>query len=186
MNLKEMKQAVLTLIEEAKEDNKAVTEDPDIETKINDVINMVMFELARMKKIPARTAVTFTETVYDLKTLDAFFQLDHIRFTDADGKAGTYSIFETFVEFSGPGTAVFYYYKYPQRITDETVDEEYVFELSDDALQLMPFGVAGDLLKSDVSNNYGQIYSQKYEQGLQRLDSRYAMGVISFEGGIDI
>ena len=185
MNLKEMKQAVLTLIEEASEGDKSVTEDLDITNKINDVINIVMFELARMKKIPARVEVSITETVFELKKqLNDFFQLERIRYKDVDGNEGEYDIFGNIVEFPKPGTAVFYYWKYPQRITDETEDESYVFELSDDVLQVMPLGVAGMLLMSDVSNNYGQIYTKQYETELQRLDSRHVLGMISFEGGI--
>ena len=64
--------------------------------------------------------------------------------------------------------------------------DNYEFELSADALEIMPYGVAADLLKSDVSNNYGQIYSQRYESMLQRLDPRYSMGSIYIEGGLDI
>ena len=77
------------------------------------------------------------------------------------------------------------YFKYPIAITDTTKDDEYTFELSDDALEIMPYGVAADLLKSDVSSNYGAIYSQRYETMLQRLDPRYNMGSIYIEGGIE-
>ena len=52
MTLKEMKVKVLGLIEELNPEHEALTEDPDIATKINEVINQIMFELARMKKIP--------------------------------------------------------------------------------------------------------------------------------------
>ena len=37
----------------------------------------------------------------------------------------------------------------------------------------MPYGIAGDLLKSDISANYGQVYSNRYEQLKQQLDPRY-------------
>ena len=50
----------------------------------------------------------------------------------------------------------------------------------------MPYGVAGDLLKSDVSTQYGAIYSQRYETMLQRLDPRYSMDSFTIEGGISI
>ena len=50
----------------------------------------------------------------------------------------------------------------------------------------MPFGVAGDLLKSDVSTNYGRIYTEEYERKLARLDPRHSMPTISFEDGWDI
>ena len=50
----------------------------------------------------------------------------------------------------------------------------------------MPYGVAADLLKSDVSNGYGQIYSQRYETMLQRLDPRHSEGFIYMSGGVNI
>lgn len=185
MTLKEMKLKVLRMIEEVSTDDK-LTDDPDIKAKLNDVINSVMFEVARMKKIPAILTENITDLEYDLKTIKDFYQLEYIKFKNNEGKeVEGLSSFGTVVEFPEEGTAKFYYYKYPERITD-TTEETYVFELSDDALEVMAFGVAGDLLKSDVSNSYGQIYSQKYETMLQRLDPRYSMGMISFEGGIDI
>lgn len=184
MTLLEMKLKVLRMIEEVS-DNANLTDDPDIKSKLNDVINQVMFEVARMKKIPARTTETITESdqEFDLTSLDRFYQLGYIKFKDDFGTERGYEMFENIVEFPTTGTATINYYKYPKRITDETEDEDYKFELSDDALEVIPYGVAGDLLKSDVSNNYGQIYSQRYETMLQRLDPRYSMGSITFEGG---
>ena len=72
---------------------------------------------------------------------------------------------------------------YPERITAKTKDS-YEFELSPDALEIMPYGIAGDLLKSDVSTEYGTIYSTRYESMLQRLDPRYQTTSIYIEGGV--
>lgn len=179
MTLLEIKKKVLQLIEEIS-DNANLTDDPDIKAKLNSVINMVQFELARMKKIPAyvQREVKAGEVV-DMNTLENFYQLRLIRFT------GDYDLMENLAIFPEDGTADIYYYRYPVAITDSTPDT-YEFELSLDALEILPFGVAGDLLKSDVSAQYGAIYSQRYETMLQRLDSRYSMGGISFEGGVDI
>ena len=74
---------------------------------------------------------------------------------------------------------------YPERITEKTNDS-YEFELSEDALEVMPYGIAGDLLKSDVSAEYGNIYSVRYEAMLNRLDPRYHMTSVYIEGGVDI
>lgn len=179
MTLLEIKKKVLQLIEEIS-DNANLTDDPDIKAKLNSVINMVQFELARMKKIPAfvQREVKAGEVV-DMNTLENFYQLRLIRFK------GDCDLIENLATFLNDGTADIYYYKYPVAITDETPDT-YVFDLSLDALEILPYGVAGDLLKSDVSAQYGAIYSQRYEAMLQRLDSRYSMGGISFEGGVDI
>ena len=179
MTLLEIKKKVLQLIEEIS-DNANLTDDPDIKAKLNSVINMVQFELARMKKIPAyvQREVKAGEVV-DMNTLENFYQLRLIRFT------GGFEAIEDMATFMEEGTADIYYYRYPVAITDDTPDT-YEFELSLDALELLPYGVAGDLLKSDVSAQYGAVYSQRYETMLQRLDSRYSLGGISFEGGVDI
>ena len=52
MTLAEMKRKVLGLIEELNPDSELLTDDPDIATKLNDVINQIMFELVRLKKLP--------------------------------------------------------------------------------------------------------------------------------------
>ena len=179
MTLLEIKKKTLQLIEEIT-DGTDLTNDPDIKAKLNSVINQIQFELARMKKIPAMQTVEVIDTeVFDMNTLENFYQLRLLRFD------GAYEIVENMVVFNGSGNAVFYYYKYPETITDETPDE-FEFELSKDALEIMPYGVAGDLLKSDVSTEYGAVYSQRYETMLQRLDPRYSMSSIIIEGGVDI
>ena len=75
---------------------------------------------------------------------------------------------------------------YPERITSNTKDKAYEFELSQDALEIMPYGIAGDLLKSDVSTDYGRVYSSRYESMLQRLDPRYQLTSVYIDGGVAI
>lgn len=180
MTLLEMKKKVYQLIEEIDTTQANLTSDPDIAAKINSVINQVMFELARMKKIPANITMDVKKgQVLDLNTLDNFYQVRVIRFD------GGYDLLERFVVFATDGTANIVYYKFPVVITDETEDT-YEFELPQDALEIMPYGVAGDLLKSDVSTNYGAVYSQRYETMLQRLDPRYSMDSFYVEGGVNI
>jgi hypothetical protein len=60
----------------------------------------------------------------------------------------------------------------------------YEFELTPDVLEVMPYGIAADLLKSDVSAEYGMQYSTRYELLLSRLDPRSHMTSIYIEGGI--
>lgn len=179
MTLLEIKKKTLQLIEEIT-DGEGLTNDPDIKAKLNSVINQVQFEIARMKKIPAvQTVEVMDADIFNLNTLENFYQLRLLRFE------GAYEIVENMVVFNGSGNAVFYYYKFPEVITDETTDD-YEFELSQDALEILPYGVASDLLKSDVSTEYGAIYAQRYETMLQRLDPRYSMGSIIIEGGVDV
>lgn len=179
MTLLEMKRKVLALIEEIDDTDKATTEDPDIEAKLPHVINQIQNELARMKKIHARETKAVQENdTLDLVTLDKFYQLNVIR-----GVA--FESVEQFITFTENGVADIYYYKYPTTINENT-DDDFEFELSNDALEIGVLGVAGLLLSSDVSNQYGAIYTNLYREKLQTLDPRVNMGSITIEGGFDI
>lgn len=187
MTLKEMKKKVLGLIEELNPDSELLTDDPDISTKINDVINQIMFELARLKKISAYVEMDVTEgdriTFADIEKECGYevFQIDSVIGVNYSPKANG-----TILKILESGTAEIDVFVYPERITEKTKDSGYEFELSADALEIMPYGVAGDLLKSDVSTEYGAVYSQRYENMLQRLDPRYHLGGIYIEGGVDV
>lgn len=187
MNLLEMKKKVLGLIEELNPDSEYLTDDPDISTKINEVINQIMFEMARMKKISKYVEMEVSKG-------------DIIEFADIEKECG-YEIYQiglvggvvcqykadgTIIKVMEDGTAEIDCYVYPERITEKTKDNAYEFELSPDALEIMPYGIAGDLLKSDVSTEYGAVYSTRYESMLQRLDPRYMMNSITIEGGVVI
>lgn len=186
MTLKELKTKVLGMIEELNPDSELLTDDPDIATKINDVINQVMFELIRMKKLPAYVEIAVNEgkliTFDDIEKAGkyAVYQLSNVRGVEYELKAQG-----TMIKCLESGIIEIEYYKYPDSITSKTKDG-YEFELSLDALEIMPYGVAGDLLKSDISADYGKIYSERYEIMLQRLDSRYNMGTFTVEGGVNI
>lgn len=187
MTLQEMKKKVLGLIEELNPDSEFLTDDPDIQAKINEVINQRMFELIRYKKIPKYVEMEVSTG-------------DIIRFEDIERACG-YEVYQlgtvcgityepkasgTVLKVTEGGVAEIDCYVYPERITENTKDKAYEFELTPDVLELMPYGVAGDLLKSDVSADYGNIYSSCYENMKQMLDSRYQHTSISFEGGIYI
>jgi hypothetical protein len=184
MTLKEMKEKVLGLIEELNPDSALLTDDPDIATKINDVTNQIMFELARMKKIPKY--VEMEVNAGDLVNFDDIerecgyevYQIGFVGGVDFTPKANG-----TVLKILESGTAEIDVFVFPERITSKTNDT-YEFELSTDALEIMPYGIAGDLLKSDVSTEYGAIYSNRYEGMLQRLDPRYQMTSIYIEGGV--
>lgn len=187
MTLFEMKKKVLGLIEELNPDNELLTDDPDIQAKINEVINQRMFELARMKKIPRYIEFDVTEgelirfSHIEKKGKSPVYQLGLVEGVKNDLKASG-----TVIKVLESGKICIDYFVYPERITDTTNAKVYEFELSDDALEILPYGVAGDLLKSDVSAQYGSIYSNTYENMKMELDPRYTMPNIAFEGGVNI
>lgn len=184
MTLKEMKKKVLGMIEELNPLSDLLTDDPDISTKINDVTNQIMFEMCRYKKVPKYVELDVTEG-------------DVIEFEDIEKKCG-YEIYQidrvcgvrnvpkangTVLKMLESGTAEIDCFVYPERISEKTKDS-YEFELSNDVLEVMPYGIAGDLLKSDVSTEYGRIYADRYQEMISRLDHRYQMPTVSVEGGV--
>ena len=187
MTLFEMKKKVLALIEELNPDSEYLTDDPDIATKINEVINQIMYELVRYKKLPKFVEMEVTEG--DLIAFEdiedeverEIFQLGTIGGVRYSPKANG-----TVLKILESGVAEIECYVYPKRITERTVDQKYVFEIGSDLLEVMPYGVAGDLLKSDVSAEYGNVYSSRYESMKQMIDPRYQMAAVMIEGGIDV
>jgi len=183
MTLATMKTKVLALIEELNPDSELLTDDPDIATKLEDVITQIMFELARLKKIPDYVEIAVNEgdiirfeDISD-ETDYQVYQINLIRGVNYESKAQG-----TVFKFLESGTAEIEYFRYPTRITDKN-RAKYTFELSEDVLEIMPYGIAADLLKSDISTNYGAVYAERYEAMKQMLDSRYQLGSIYIEGG---
>jgi hypothetical protein len=187
MTLLEMKKKILSLIEELNPLSEYLTDDPDIQAKINEVINQVMFEMARFKKLPKYVEIDVNEG-------------DILEFEDIE-KASGYEVYQidiicgvryvpkasgTVLKMLESGTAEISFFAYPERITEKTKDKGYEFELSQDVLEVMPYGIAGDLLKSDVSTEYGAVYANRYQEMLTRLDHRYQMPTMYIDGGLSI
>ena len=179
MTLAEMKEKVYKLIEEYS-DNTDLTEDEDLALKMNHVINQIQNELIRYKKIPSDKTISVSngQKMYLKDIYSLMYQLDLIR-------GVSYEIKNDKITFLEDGEADVYYYKYPKTIGTDT-DDNYKFELSNDLLEIMPYGVAADLLKSDVSSQYGQIYEARYRNMLMALDPRYGTGSIEITGGIGV
>ena len=180
MNLGEMKAKIYSMIEEYDENEENLTADEDFALKINSVINQIQNEICRVKKLPAYTTkeveegqeLLFTDIAKDI------YQLNIVKGVDTDTLDDRVICNET-------GTARIYYYKYPEQIDMETNDE-FEIKLSIDVLEIIPYGVAGDLLKSDVSSQYGTIYSARYKELLQQLDPRYNSNSVFIEGGVSV
>lgn len=184
MTLLEMKKKVLGLIEELNPNSELLTDDPDIATKMHDVINQVMFELVRYKKLPGYVEMEVKKgDLIDFARIEKeskyeVYQLGTVRGVDVDYKAQG-----TILKVLEDGVIEIDFFRYPERITEKTKGS-YEFEMTYDVLEIMPYGIAADLLKSDISTNYGQIYAQRYAELKQMLDPRYMMGSIRIEGGV--
>lgn len=181
----EMKTNVLALIEELDPTSELLTQDPDISAKIDSVMNHVMHDVSCIKKIPRYIEMEVKKgdliTFADLekKIGNAIYQIDIVK-----GVASTLKASGTIIKILEDGLAEIDVFVYPAPITSKTKDKAYEFELSTDALEIMVYGVAADLLKSDESAGYGQIYANRYSDMMSRLDSRNAMPTITIEGGV--
>lgn len=162
MTLLELKKQTMALIEELKGTIAApaggaqsvVTDDPDILAKLNYVINNIQYELAQIKRIGAKTTFTYVDTYeFDLPT--DFYQVDKIN-------CDYYIYGSKIVLDTEEATMDMYYYKYPTVIDNDT-DDEFELELTQDCLNAMPYGVASDILKSDVSVDY-TVYANRYSE----------------------
>ena len=186
MTLLEMKKKVLGMIEELNADSEFLTDDPDISTKINDVINQIMFELVRLKNLPGYVEIPVVAgDLIDFAKIEKFGKYEVYQISIVRGVPCDYKAQGTVVKALADGIAEVEYFKYPERITEKTKDS-YEFELTNDVLEIMPYGIAGDLLKSDISTDYGRIYSDRYEDMKRLLDPRYMMGSVYIEGGVTV
>ena len=180
MNLGEMKAKIYSMIEEYNENEENLTEDEDLALKMNSIINQIQNEICRLKKLPAYTTkeveegqeLLFTDIAKDI------YQLNIVKGVDTD-------TLDDRVICNEKGTARIYYYKYPAQIDMET-DDEFEMALPIDVLEVIPYGVAGDLLKSDVSSQYGTIYSARYKELLQQFDTRYNTNSVFIDGGVSV
>ena len=185
MKLEEMDKKVLALIEELNPDSEYLTDDPDIAAKKRYVTNQVMFELCRIKKIGKYNEMAVNEgdllTFEDLarEVGNEIYQLNVLGGVKHSLKANG-----TVIKVLESGTLEVDCFVYPESITADTKGS-YEFELSADVLEIMPYGVAADLLKSDVSTEYGAVYATRYESMLQRLDPRNSVSSIYIDGGVN-
>jgi hypothetical protein len=76
MTLVEMKQKIYIMIEEFDSEETSYTADPDLATKMNDIINQIQNELIRLKKLSTKASYTIASgNPLNLKTLPNFYQL---------------------------------------------------------------------------------------------------------------
>jgi len=197
MKLKDMKVKVFSLIEEYYPSETTLAEDEDVKNKINGVINQIMMDLMPLRKLEASTEIEVEQNddkKIDIKNyIDNLYQIDAIYFDD---ETDYEMLNSTTIKLPNDyaGTFTVYYYKFPELVKltfdsendSAAYDDKYTFELDDDILEVMPYGVAADLLKMDMISNYGQYFYNRYLEMKQRIDSRRTSGSIRITNGVDI
>ena len=201
MKLKEMKEKTFALIEELYPELNNLAEDEDVINKINGVVNSVQMDLMKFRKITANTEINVglnDDRIIDLKGYDDIYQVNRIILVpNEDDMVTTFNMIDNTtleVDNSFAGTIRIYYYKYPTLCKTmfnndterQNEDNRYVFEIDPMLLEIMPYGIARDLLRLDMISNYGSYFERTYNDLIQRLDSRNTAGFITIEGGIDL
>lgn len=202
MTLKEMKTKVFSLIEEYYPSEAGLAEDEDVLNKINGVVNQIQMDLMPFRKISTSEQIEIAENddkIIDLNEyIDNMYQLQKIYFSDnTEYEFLSDTVIKLPEDYVGEFTV--YYYKYPELCkvlftgeTEEEIEEKktrhdnsYTFELDPTLLEVMPYGIAADLLKMDMISNYGKYFSDEYNRRKSTLDSRKTSGSINGVGGVE-
>lgn len=179
MTLGENKKIALGLIEEYSNINAKLTDDEDISTRLNLVYAPNYQELAQKKKIlktkvlkeisdedveEGYTEYTLPSNMYQMKNIIALDENNNK--VNADyyqiGKKKIYINNKSNYQY------VLEYYAYPTVIDEET-DDDFVLELDQDVLMVLPYAVASDILKTDPSADY-TAFLQEYQRKLNELN----------------
>lgn len=200
MTLKEMKIKTFSIIEELYPELAELAEDEDVINKFNNVVNQVQMDLMQFRKIPVNDEVSIKKDgnhIIDLNDYSDLYQVNKIILKpDEFSENATFDMIDPVtIEISSgfSGKVAIYYYKYPKQVQvvfedDEEkneYDEKYKFEIDRRLLEIMPYGIARDLLRLDMISNYGSYFEKTYNELIQRLDSRRTGGYVFIEGGID-
>lgn len=198
MTLKDMKIKTFSLIEEYYPEETGLAEDEDVLNKINGVVNQIQDDLMKYRKINATYTKEIdnetSKTIIINTEITDCYQLNKI-------------ILEPAVDYSMPddntivlpedyeGILKIYYFRYPTKVElnpaepeegELPYDETFTFDLDDVLLEIMPYGIAADLLKMDMISNYGQYFYNRYLEMKNNIDSRRTGGMIFIDGGVDL
>jgi hypothetical protein len=202
MKLKEMKIKVFSLIEEYYPELSGLAEDEDVLNKINGVINSIQVDLMKYRKIPANqtitiddeneNVITLSEAITDIYQTNKIILKPTLETMNKDYEFIDDDTVQIDPDFRGD--VVVYYYKLPaicklefdSDAERDAYDEEFEFDIDLPLLEVMPYGVARDLLRLDMISVYGTYFERTYNELKAQLDSRRTKGMISFVGGIDI
>ena len=198
MTAREMKIKVFSLIEEYYPDQTLLADDQDVQYKINGAINQIQMDLMKYKKIPAKYKKTIKKDSPTLliDSIPNFYQLNTVPNVEYE-VVGDYEIKfniekDTDVEI--------YYYKLPELMdlefqasgskTAEQVsaeyDESFDLEIATELQEIMPYGIAADLLKQDMISSYGKYFYERYLEMKNMIDSRKTTSTATVTGGVDI
>ena len=193
MTLGENKKICLALIEEYSPTNPNLTDDTDIQDRINLLYAPAYQELSQIKKIIKTKTIREVEDTpseeegYEEMSLPSnLYQLRKVLAWDKNGNDVTpdYKLVgnKIYVNKQSNAQYILEYYIYPTVITEDTSDK-FMLELDQDVQMALPYRVADDILKVDPSADY-QAFSVEYQRIIQGIDTRKDIATISVEEGV--
>lgn len=188
MTFLENKKIFLSLVDEYALDNKLLTEDDDIPSKVALLYAPAYQELADHRTTSKLKTIDVVATGegYSENTLPKCKQIKNVTVLDENNAkiAGDYYFLgDTKIFLSNSITAkyIIEYIPFLELITEETEDE-FELEIDQDLQGILPYLVASDLLKTDPSANY-QAFEQVLNRKLQKvLGSKRGISVNITEG----
>lgn len=182
MKLGELKRYAIKLIDEYS-NNANITDDEDIRLKLNDLFNIAQIEMATTLRpiekvfkfsLPSDEYIAKEDEIYVTIPLpEDFFDIKKLRFYPREkALCNDYYIQAKNLKINRLAFAKYEleYNAYPTIITEETNDE-HELEVDLDAQMFLPYYVAADILKSDVSANYTS-FEAKYNNKLELLKQK--------------
>lgn len=180
MTLGELRKKVYEVIEELNPDLTSYTDDSDYEAKFNTCANTVQNELAKItdKVVKETIEVEKGQEIVLSEDLERFRLLKKITGVD-------YDIEDEYVTFNEKGTAIIYYYQNKKQIKEDS-DDNFEIDFDNQTLDCMIYGIASDILRNDVSSNYGAYFTSRYNELKEQLDPRSSQGMFKFVGGVNV
>lgn len=190
MTLEENKKICLGLIEEYSPTNKCLTNDEDIQARLNLVYAPNYQELSQKKKILSTKKYTIAEDGegFEMFSLPSnMYQFIRVIRLDEHNvrKNLAYDIVGKKLYIKREqGTYVLEFYAYPEVITLDT-ENDFELEIDQDAQLILPYAVANDILKVDPSADYTSFYNE-YQRRSEGLDTRAVLPSIEIETKYDL
>lgn len=168
MTFGEGKEKVYKLLDEYSSGGE-VEIDEDIEKKMADFFDIAQKRLARIERLVAVKEIKRKDGQTEYKMPDGFSGLRRVWRDDKPTKRYRWKNGKIVIPASDTAARIeIEYYKTPDTVNADT-DDEYEFEVSEDAAQLMPFYVAAQNLYADLMIDYTP-YLREWENGLAELE----------------
>jgi hypothetical protein len=188
--LKEVKDIVLSLIDEYSVDGQLIGEADNMDylNRIPMLVNMLQMEWCRLVKMPTSYVITHGEVEALYPMPSDFMEIDKIVKENYEGSyALSWNNRKTLkLLASQSGTYTIHYFKYPAKLTSASPNTTEL-DICDEAANISPFKIAALLFQSEkpeIARNLLDIYNQEKKMVINRQshEPQYTQRVFSIGG----